>query len=88
MHDSIASAEINLALAEEADDQNRYPNLEDVLDELIQIKQPRNQNITHADRIEQLEKYKVLERLKTHYKGRILFEYEDGLETYTKEVII
>lgn len=81
-------------LAADSDQRHNDRKLERVLDDIIQMKrqnQPENSQvteITNEDRIAQLEKYRRLEKLKNELKGRVLFEYDKGLETLLKEVIV
>lgn len=81
-------------LAADSDQRHNDRKLESVLDDIIQMKrqnQPEESQvteITNEDRIAQLEKYRQLERLKNQRKGRVLFEYDEGLETHLKEVIV
>lgn len=74
-----------------------------VIDEIINIKrrahssdraQGKSENtqasgtITFQDRMNELKRYKLLAELKNDLKGRVLFEYDEGLETLVKEVIV
>lgn len=75
----------------------------DMIDEIIQLKRQAKQSgrtdsrstntqaespITNEERFSQLKKYRLLEELKKKFDGRVLFEYDEGLETLVKEVIV
>lgn len=66
-------------------------NVKSVLDDIIQIIKRQDQSGSsqaNEDCIGLLEKYKRLEELKNHLNGRLLFEYDEGIETLLREVRI
>ncbi len=67
----------------------------EALDAIIQVRRQSSPNseqatgsITDEERMELLEGYKQLETLKKRLNGKVLFEYNQGLETLVKEVVV
>ena len=64
-----------------------------LIDSIIEVKQKQHDQevkstITEAQRIKLLENYLQLETLKGELNGKFLLEYDEGLDTHVKEVVV
>ncbi len=80
-------------LAAKMEEQQHDSDIVKLIDSIIQIKHRQQDrdvpvNVTEAQRIELLNNYFQLEELKEKLNGKFLFEYDDGLDTFVKEVVV